>query len=178
MTEDLAREILATVDILFGENNVGRRPWIGNWETYFRKCMEDAKTLLKEAACFVAFPSFCSLGYCNKFLDAFRLMDGLDRNYEEDYPRWSTHFAHLASLAAEMFSLVADSAASVDTGFLEHPSDRVFTWLLSGFAKSESPQAGELLNGYLEDDEAWVRRLAEGLLHERTTAQQARADGG
>ena len=172
LTEALAREILTTVDLLFRENMVGRRPWTGDWETYFARCMEDANGLLKEFGSFAGSAAFCPLGFCNRFLDAFAHMDRHDREYEERYPRWSRRFARLASLAAEMFSLVADSAGRVQGDFLEHPDDSVFTWLITGYAKSETPAARELLQRYLADDEAWVRQLARNLIQERCAAQQ------
>lgn len=175
MTDALAHEILATVDLLVQENMVGRRPWTGGWETYFSKCIEDANALLKEGATFVSFETLCPLGYCNRFLDAFAHMDRHERELEDKHPNWSTHFAHLAALAAEMFSLVADAAARVQAEFLEHPDNRVFTWLLSGYARSESAEADELLNGYLTDDEAWVRQLAKRLMQERIKARQPTA---
>ena len=179
MTLSLAKEIRATVDLLLDENMAGRRPWpTGNWETYFSKCMDDAHSLLKE---FVLFPdsrAFYPLGYCNRFLAAFEHMDRHDREYEENYPHWSRHFARLASLAAEMFSLFADSVARVEAAFLEHPDDSVFTWLLSGYAKSREPEAAVLLDGYLRDDEAWVCRLAKKLIYERAKAQQSAAADG
>lgn len=179
MTENLAREALATIDLLLQENIAGRRPGTGNWETYFGKCMDDAHRLVHGLALFPGFATFLPRGYCNRFLDAFAYMDHQDREYEDRHPRRSMHFAGLAMLAAEMFSLLADSAASVKDDFLDHPDDKVFTWLLSGYAKSEAPEAVELVNGYLADDEPWVQRLAERLLQERAKAQQSRvADRG
>jgi hypothetical protein len=62
-----------------------------------------------------------------------------------------------------MFSWTADRQARIEEGLLEHPDDAVFTMLLSGYAKSRSPKAQDLLRGYLDDNEAWVRRLAAGL---------------
>jgi hypothetical protein len=179
ITSSLAQEIRTTVDLLLEENMVGRRPWsTGGWETYFSKCMEDAHSLLKEFALFLDYRAFCPLGYCNRFLTAFEHMDRHAREYEERYSHWSRHFARLASLAAEMFSLVADSAARVEAAFLDHPDDNVFTWLLSGYARSRKPEAAKVLDGYLTDDEAWVRRLAEKLIYERTKDQpSAAADG-
>ena len=168
MTPGLAQEIRTTVDLLVDENMAGRRPWsTDNWETYFSKCMADAHSLLMEFALFEGYRAFCPLGYCNRFLSAFEHMDRHDREYEDSYPNWSRHFARLASLAAEMFSLVADSAARVEAAFLEHPDDSVFTWLLSGYARSQEAETAEVLDRYLKDDEEWVRRLAESLICER-----------
>jgi hypothetical protein len=78
--------------------------------------------------------------------------------------RWIEHFTKLAAIAAEMFSLVADAKARIEERFLEHPDDRIFTWLLTGYAKSMTPRADELLNRYLRDDEAWVRELSRAVL--------------
>lgn len=172
LTPTLAREMLATIDLLLQENMVGRRPWTGNWETYFAKCMDDAYQLVQVFASFADSATFRPPGYCNRFLGAFAHMDRHDREYEERQPRWSKHFANLAIKAAEMFALLADSAAMVKADFLEHPDDRVFTWLLSGYAKADAPEAITLLREYLSDDEAWVQRLAERLLQECMKAQQ------
>ena len=172
LEESLAQEILSTVDLLLRENSVGRRPWPGNWETYFAKCLENAHGLLKEFTAFASFRAYCPRGYCNRCLHAFALMEGLERQYEENYPQWSRHFAGLASLSAEMFSLVADDSASVDRHFLEYPDDAVFTCLLTGFARSESPEAMAILNEYIEDDEAWVRQLARGLLDSKPLSKR------
>jgi hypothetical protein len=178
MTAPLAREMLVTSELLLRENMAGRRPWTDGWETYFSKCMEYAARFLREYTSFKSVSTSCPLGYCNQFLDAFAHMDRHDKECEERYPRWSKHFANLAALAAEMFSLVADSAARVETDFLDHSDDRVFTWLLNGYAQSEAPTADAVLTECLTDDEAWVRRLAESLMQKRATAQQpAAADG-
>jgi hypothetical protein len=174
LDEGLAREILSTVDLLLRENGVGRRPWTDNWETYFEKCLENAHRLLKDFAVFATFRAFCPRGYCNRCLDAFAHMERHVREYEQNYPEWSRHFARLASMAAEMFSLVADDSASVDRTLLEHPDDAIFKWLLTGYARSESPESLKILDEYLEDDEVWVRQLARTLLGKRETAQQER----
>lgn len=84
----------------------------------------------------------------------------------------NSDFDYLAALAAEMFSLVADSAAKVEPELLYHPDDRVFTWLLKGYSKSSDPKATELLEEYLNDDEAWIRQLAKSLIIERSKTQK------
>jgi hypothetical protein len=174
LDEGLAQEILNTVDLLLRENSVGRRPWTGNWEPYFAKCLEDAHRLLSGFTAFATFRAFSPRGYCNQFLDAFAHMDRHDHEYERSQPEWSRHFARLASLAAEMFCWVADGCASVDRRFLEHRDKAVFTCLLTGFARSESPEALDILSEYLKDDEAWVRQLARALLDDRAAARQER----
>ena len=173
LTAELAHETLTTVDLLLQENSVGRRPWTGGWEEYFGKCMEDANGLLKEFSAFENCSAFCPAGYCNRFLDSFAYMDHQDRQHDERYPSWSRHFASLASLAAEMFSLVADRQARINEEFLEHPDDNVFTWLLTGYAKSKTSEARVLLTRYLNDEEPWVRRLVRTLLDEYFDAQQS-----
>jgi len=50
---------------------------------------------------------------------------------------------------------------------LDHPDDRVFTWLLSGFSKSASPRIDQILMDFMNDDEEWVRVLAKELIHKR-----------
>lgn len=157
---DLAANMLMTVDALLKENEVGRRPWTGEWETYFAKCLENAARLLKAFSAFEGSRGFCPSGYCNRFLDAFVHMDRLERECAERQPRWSRHFSHLAAMAAELFALVADKDARVDEQLLEHPDDAVFTWLLTGYAQSGTSQARVVLQGYLDDEEPWVRRLA------------------
>lgn len=157
---------------------MGRRPWTDNWETYFAKCMENATRLIREYSAFPDSSTFCPAGYCNRCLDAFAHMDRHDQECREHYPQWSRHFARLASFAAEMFSLVADSEARIERAFLEHPDDAVFTWLLTGYAKSGTARAHELLVEHLRDEEAWVRRLAGDLLHRHFDGGEgAPADG-
>jgi hypothetical protein len=97
-------------------------------------------------------------------------MDHHDRDCEEREPRWSQHFARLASLAAEMFSLTADKEAYIEEKLLEHDNDAVFTRLLTGYAKSAKSKVREILQGYLEDEETWVRRLARELIGKYFTA--------
>ena len=63
-----------------------------------------------------------------------------------------------------MFAMVADQNARVDEQHLEHPDDIVFTWLLTGYAKSKTSRARDLLAKYLDDEEAWVRLVAQRLL--------------
>jgi len=166
----LAEAILTAVDVLVDENSIGRRPWPGEWETYFEKCMINAFRLLKEFSSFTDYPRYCRAGYCNRFLDAFAHMDYHDRHYAEDYPdkrvglRWARHFARLAAMAANMFCLVADSEARIDKGFLDHPDDAVFSSLLTGYANSSREEAKSILVEFTKDEESWVRDLARDLL--------------
>jgi len=109
----LAYSMRSAVTCLVHENMKGRRPWNGEWETYFSKCMSNAHRLTKEMSLFDAYMHFCPSGYCNQFLDAFMHMDGHMRAVEEHAPRWGFRFEAIAALAAEMFFLTADSSALV-----------------------------------------------------------------
>lgn len=161
---DLADSILGTVDVLVTEGGVGRRPWEGQWELYFEKCLRDGVLLLREFGRFPNAQERCPPGFCNRFLDLFLFMDHFDREYSERDARWARHFRALAGIAAEMFSLVADRQARISELTLEHPDDAIFTHLLTAFAKSGSSTARSLLNKYSSDDEQWVRDLAETLI--------------
>lgn len=167
LTRLTADRILAAVACLTDENMFGGRPNTGMWETYFSKCMTNAHRLLKEYTCFDGYMSFCPAGYCNKFLDAFRYMYDNWKRADEYYPEWCFHFESMASLSAEMFYLTADSSAHINEDLLDCPEDEVFTWLISGFSKSASPEADRILQMYVADEEAWVRQLAQKLVDER-----------
>ena len=159
----LAYEILRTVSLLNKENDQGRRPWTGNWESYFAKCVENALRLLKEYCRFAEYEKLVTHSYCSRFLNTFSNMDHFYEHYAE-YNRdsLSNHFLSLARMAAEMFSLVADNNAIIDEKMLEHPDDVVFTHLLTGFARTR--KAKELVLSYTYDDESWVRHLASQLI--------------
>jgi hypothetical protein len=86
LTAHLAAGILVTVDLLLQENAVGRRPWPGERETYFARCMEGANRLLKEVALFADFATFCPAGYCNRFLGSFAQMDRYAQETREHGP--------------------------------------------------------------------------------------------
>lgn len=75
MTDNLANEILATINLLIRENMIGRRPWAWNWETYFGKRMDNACRPVKVFTSFPDYVAFLPCGYCNRLLDAFVHMD-------------------------------------------------------------------------------------------------------
>src|SRR5438067_2296474 len=96
----------------------------------------------------------------------FSNMDRCDGECSDRYPDWASHFRRLGSLAAQMFRLVADRLARIDEEALEHPDDTVFTYLLTGFAKSRTERSLSLLRTFAKDDEKWVRNLAQELAND------------
>jgi hypothetical protein len=160
---DLAGEILTTVDLLLRENDRGRRPWADSWEEYFKACMKDALLLVRQFCEFPRHLAHVPPGFCNRFLDAFLVMDRHDREYIDNYPEWASHFRELAAMAAEMFSLFGDEHARIDEGSLEHPDDATFKHLLTGFAKARTSEAESLVRGFARDDESWVRSFSQDL---------------
>jgi hypothetical protein len=159
-----AGEILETVKFLVEENAKGRRPWTGNWEFYFEKCMENALRLLREYCSFNGHEKYVPKDYGKPFLDTLYAMDRFAEMYKDNAdPQWTPHFARMASMAAEMFSLAADETAIIDAKALETTNKKIFAFLLIGFAKTG--KAKELLLRYCDDEEAWVRDLALQLLH-------------
>jgi len=165
LDEELSKEIIAAVDLMVTENDKGRRPWDGCWEVYFTKCLNNSLLLLREFTAFPNWQKYCPMGYCNRFLHSFRMMDNLAQHYDErDELQWVRHFGKLAAIAAEMFEMVADEYAEIVEELLEHPDDRIFSLLLSAYSKTKSDRARELLGEYLDDEENWVRELARNLL--------------
>ena len=162
---ELAMEIINTISALVKENSEGRRPWEGGWEYYFEKCMENAYRLMKEFELFPDFMSYCPRGWCNTFLNAYKYMDGDADIFEEHKNKWVTHFYRLASMAAEMFCIIADENVIILAELLECPDDQVFTWLLTGYAKSRSPTGKVIIEQYVDDEELFVRVLAKNLLN-------------
>ncbi len=71
MQRPLIEAILDTVKVLVKENCVGRRPWEGNWETYFHECIDNALQLVQVLVQFDDYKSFVPNGYCNFFTDVF-----------------------------------------------------------------------------------------------------------
>ena len=167
----LAKVIFDTIECLLWENSQGRRPFLGMWETYFAACMRNSHRLLTEVSLFIDYRQYIPNEFCNKCLDMFIHMDRFVQEFElrefELRRRWLAHFKAMARQAAEMFSLTADSGANLNEKLLDDPDDDIFTWLLRGFSMSVSPDAEQILNNYMEDNEAWVRSLAIGLFDER-----------
>jgi hypothetical protein len=165
LDDKTAVEILETIKLLVEENAKGRRPWTGNWELYFEQCMDNAVRLLREYCSFQDHEKYIPKSYCRQFQDSLYAMDRFAQVYA-DYKdkHLQLHFLHLAVMAAEMFSMTADETAGIDEKALETQDDGMFTYLLTGVAKTG--KAKELLLRYCEDEEAWVRDLALQILHQ------------
>jgi hypothetical protein len=121
-----AGEILETVKFLVAENAKGRRPWTGNWEFYFEKCVENALRLLREYSSFKGHEKYVPKDYGKPFLDTLCAMDRFAEMYKDNTdPQWTPHFTRMASMAAEMFDLIKDESVSIDEKMrLKYPRDK------------------------------------------------------